>query len=190
MTVLTIKINKIEWVRITIKINMIPIRQDKIINTYNGALLIIPLSLHLMPTLINLILDIILITINILLKNLSLSMSIIVKLLLWKLDLKNLNLTKSKFSKSWSVSIKYSKTQILNLEWLKLIDIKLKVLKALKNLHRKVDQMPNHPHLAGLIVLAKSHVIRSFKLQLCRENKWKWCWTIVWKKYSNYWLHR
>ena len=187
MTVLTIKINKIQWAHVNIKSLQMLRKSIKIINILNGEpLTILPNLIFMDIPIISLISDITLITFNILLKSLSFPILTIAKLLLWKLDLKSLRRIKSKFWRSWSGSMRYSEIQNLIKEWSQLVVDQHRVPTVGKNPHLKVDQMPIHLLLVELTKLVKSHTINNFKLLLFNENKWRWCLTIVWKKLSSF----
>ena len=159
--------------------------QVSLINISNGVLMAMHLDLH--PTHITLIfttsnLDHTRIIMSILLSNLLQLMWIIVKWRLWKQGLKSWSQTKLKFWRSWKGNTKCF--GILNWKWVffQLIDLQLKVLKVSMSQFRRVSLMLVHHLLAAQIEPAKNLTTKNCKWQLYRENKWSWCWIIVWRK--------
>ena len=167
LAVLTIKINKIKWVRKTIEARSIPSTFTKIISKWNGELVTrIPGKPRIRSQVISLRLGIEPITMNIPLKSLSRLMLTTVKLQLFRPASKNLNPTKFRFSRSWSDSTKSSEIQNWSPIWSKLIGSRLKVLKVFTNLPPRAFRTQGRLLSVGLKRPGKNRTIKSFRLPL------------------------
>ena len=91
---------------------------------------------------------------------------------------------------SWRENIKCSEILSWSQEWSYLIVLQLKVSKVSMRVPPKAYHKFSHLPSVGLKNLVKSHTTNSSKWQPSRENRWRWCWTIVWKRSSNFWQHK